>query len=138
MGRGSWAAAAVLAAAVAAAVLAPAAAQVGFDSSTPGVYLTYCASAGTGEVFTPRCMNTYNELVDTVKQLIGSPQSAFHFNDTARRFRRLLTARATRVAPRPAGRPAAAAHRPPPRVPCVRRCASARARQHACSDVPAV
>lgn len=56
--------------------------QVAFDASTPGTYLTYCASAATGEVFTPGCTDSYNDLVQTVKLLIGSDIDPYHFNDT--------------------------------------------------------
>lgn len=57
-------------------------AQVAFDASTPGTYLTYCVSAGTGEVFTPNCLDSYNDLVQTVKLLIGSDTDPYHFNVT--------------------------------------------------------
>lgn len=59
-------------------------AQVPFDQSSPGTYLTYCVTAATGEVFTqqPNCLNSYNELVETIKALISSDTAPYHFNST--------------------------------------------------------
>ena len=60
---------------VAALVVGPAAAQVKFAQMTAPEYLTYCASAASGEILTPGCSNSYQQLTDVVQAVLSDPRS---------------------------------------------------------------
>ena len=74
-------------------------AQIPFYSGSAGTYLGYCTAAGTGEVLTPNCADSYDQLVETVQLLIGNSADAYHFNETD------LEVLSSLCVPGPAGEP---------------------------------
>jgi hypothetical protein len=50
-------------------------AQVKFSQMTGPEYITYCASAATGQILTPHCSNSYQQLVDVAQAVVSNPQA---------------------------------------------------------------
>jgi len=57
------------------AVVPGARAQVKFSQMTGPEYITYCASAATGQILTPHCSNSYQQLVDVAQAVVSNPQA---------------------------------------------------------------
>ena len=59
---------------VAASLVGEVAAQVKFGQMTAPEYLTYCASAASGQILTPGCSNSYQQLTDVVQAVLSDPK----------------------------------------------------------------